>query len=204
MVNAKSFYIAAVLALSLAREGHVGVTTLKTLKLTELVERAGIIVLASPIKPLDAKEWLAFPDSGTNQGGATNGSAKPSVPPLERKVWRFLLSETLKNQDGSALPETLMVYDANTAVSASGHASAHSGGSVESPITYAYASSIKETKLGKEKSVLLFLNRKQEAGITPSEWLEFAATEGYEKGSKAKKVAKLLPKSEEPLPINRD
>jgi hypothetical protein len=182
----RTCFVAAGLVLALALEGHVGVTSLKTLKLADLAGRSGIIVLASPLKSFAATESLAF------QGG---------IPPLERRVFCFKRGDILKNAYGADIPDTLMVFQANTAASAQAHAMAHSGGEVESPVTYTYAGSLKEERLGKEKSVLLFLTLRREKGVTPSEWFELAAAHGYEKASQAKAVAKLLPKSQEPAPF---
>lgn len=161
---------------------------MKTLKLAELAERSGIIVLATPLKAFAAKESLSFSD------------AKGGIPPLERRVFCFKRGDILKNADGADIPDTLMVFEANTSVAAQAHALAHSGGEVESPITYAYAGSLKEAKLGKEKSVLLFLTQRREQGVTPPEWLEFSAADGFEKSSKTKAVAESLPKPNEPAP----
>ena len=179
-----SISITAGLVLAFVLEGHVGVTSLKTLKLAEMAERSGIIVLASPLKAFAAKESLSFSD------------AKGGIPPLERRVFCFKRGDILKNADGVDIPDTLMVFEASTAAAAQAHALARSGGDVESPITYAYAGSLSETKLGNEKSVLLFLTRRSEPGISPSEWFELSASQGFEKASQAKTLAKLLPKTD--------
>jgi hypothetical protein len=181
----KFIAIAAGLALAFTLDGHAGVTSRKTLKLPELADRAQIIVLATPLKPFLALTYLRFQDS---------------LPYLERRSWCFKSGGILKNADGAEIPEILMVMEANTASAAQAYALAHSGGEVESPATYAYAGSLTEEKMGKEESVLLFLMLRREKGVWPTEWFELSASQGIEKVSKSKTVAKLLPKPGEPAP----
>lgn len=180
--------IVAGMVLALAMEGHVGVTSLKTLKLPELADRAQVIVLATPRQPFLALQTLRFQDSTTS---------------LERRLWHFKRGDILKNADGAELPENLMVMEANTAAVAHALILARSGGEVESPITYAYTGSLTEEKMDKEKSVLLFLTLRREKVVWPPEWFELSAAHSIEKASKAKAVAKLLPKSQEPAPSGR-
>ncbi|MDB5048965.1 MAG: hypothetical protein JWO30_2036 [Fibrobacteres bacterium] len=171
----------------LTKEGHVGVTSLNKLKLGELAGRANIIVMAIPLKPFEQKETITYMDS-TNR-----------IPPLEDKAFRFKREDVLKNDGSMDLPDTFVVFDYYTEIHSRGHVLAHTSGEMESPITYYYDGPIKETNLGKEKSVLLFLSVIHDDPIaSPRDRLGFTANHAYEKASKAKAVTKLVANPEFP------
>ena len=188
----KTIFIAAGLVLALAGEGHVGVTALKKMTFPEIVAAADFIVIASPLQPFAVADTLAFPDP----------TAK--IPALPRRAWRSRLGRIIKNAEAAALPETLLVLEANTESHALGHLLAHTMGEVQPPIAAYYQSPVKEANLAKRKSLILFLSRKKLNSSDPSEWLEFVASGSYENASKAKAVAnavvKSLPKPAAPSP----
>jgi hypothetical protein len=181
ILSANRILMAAGLVLALTREGHVGVTTLKKMDLGELAGTANIILVASPLKPFEQKESISYSDSSNR------------IPPLQGKAYRFKRGEVLKNNASMELPDTLIVFDYDMDAESRGHVLAHTAGEVESPVTRYYESPIKESKLAKEKSVVLFLTEVNDNPIaTPRNWLKFTANHSYEKTSKLKAVTKLV------------
>jgi hypothetical protein len=186
----KRILAAAALVLAAAREGHVSVSTLKKLKLDELAARSPLIVTATPLTPLETAETLTFADSAGR------------IPPLKAKAYRFKRMEIVKNSSEAALPETLTVFDYYTGIESRAHAAAHTQQPIESPVTGYYESSLPEKKLGKEKSVILFLTEyEDEANASPRKRLQFAASGAYEKASKLKAVKKLAAPTESSGPL---
>jgi hypothetical protein len=179
---------AASIVLILIQEGHVGVTSLQKADLKDLIRQSNVIVKAEPLKPFERKETITFSDSAGK------------IPPFETKAYRFKRLDVLVNSSSMDLPDTLIVFDYYAETLSRGHLLAHTTGLVESPVTQYYESPIKEGKLSKEKSVILFLTvNNADPVASPNRWLQFSAINSYEKPSKAKAIGKLLPKTQSPI-----
>ncbi len=181
------FLKAAGLALILTKAGAAGGKPAEDLPLKDLAQSAQYILEARPLADFAGADSIRFKEAGAD------------IPALERKVYRFRRGEVLKNVLGSDLPDTLVVFEAYTAAAVRTHRAERLSEDAPSIKTHTYKSPIKEKLLGKEKSVILFLDEVQDdTSVTPRDRFEFSAAQSYEQGLNRKAVLGTLPKTSEP------
>lgn len=190
-INASSVARTAGWILLFAAQGHVGVTSSPGLPLKDLIERSQFILEARPIKNSSRIVSITFKDPTAE------------IPPLERKVHKFIRLGVIKNFLESDLPDTLIVFEGNTAQAVRVHRAYHSSGESEYPAKSAYKSPIKTGALAKQKTVILFLNQiVDDSLVNPYNRFELAAGTAYEKTANRKNILKLLPRKAEPQAVS--
>jgi hypothetical protein len=185
--NASSLARTAGWILLFAAQGHVGVTSAPGLPLKDLIERSQFILEARPIKNSSRIMTITFNDPTAE------------IPPLERKAYKFIRLGVMKNFLESDLPDTLTVFEGNTAEAVRAHRAYHASGESEDQPKPSYRSPIKTGTLAKQKTVILFLNQiVDDSLVNPYNRFELAAGSAYEKTANRKDILKLLPKKAAP------
>ncbi len=156
------------------------------LPLKDLIQQSQFILEARPIRNSAQIVAITFKDPTSE------------IPPLERKAYKFIRLGVMKNFLDSDLPDTMTVFEGNTAEAVRAHRAYHSSGESVNPANPAYKSPIKTGTLAKQKTVILFLNQiVDDSLVTPYNRFELAAGSAYETTTKRKDILKLLPKKAE-------